>query len=74
MDERSHSDHEESTSLLLQWWQAIGMRANRLMQVTYAELQRLTHSYTRFECSGHTLQPTALVHELYIRLFAADPS
>ncbi len=38
------------------------------MEVVYAELRRLAHSYLRRERSGHTLQSTALVHEAYLRL------
>ncbi len=38
------------------------------MPLVYAELRRLADSYLRNESSGHTLQPTALVHEAYVRL------
>jgi RNA polymerase sigma factor (TIGR02999 family) len=41
---------------------------DRLMPVVYAELQRLAGGYLRNERPGHTLQPTALVHEAYARL------
>ncbi len=34
----------------------------------YEELRRLAGSYLREERAGHTLQPTALVHEAYLRL------
>jgi RNA polymerase sigma factor (TIGR02999 family) len=34
----------------------------------YAELRRIAASYLRRERNGHTLQPTALVHEAYLRL------
>ena len=34
----------------------------------YSELRRLANSYLSKERSGHTLQPTALVHEAYLRL------
>ncbi len=34
----------------------------------YAELRRMAASYLRRERRGHTLQPTALVHEAYLRL------
>ncbi len=39
-----------------------------LMQVVYAEPRRLAAAYLRRERPGHTLQPTALVHEAYLRL------
>ena len=39
-----------------------------LLPVVYGELRRLASSYLRRERPGHTLQPTALVHEAYMRL------
>jgi RNA polymerase sigma-70 factor, ECF subfamily len=39
-----------------------------LVPLLYAELRRLASSYLRRERSDHTLQPTALVHEAYLRL------
>jgi RNA polymerase sigma factor (TIGR02999 family) len=41
---------------------------DRLMPLVYAELRRLAGHYLRQERDGHTLQPTALVHEAYFRL------
>jgi RNA polymerase sigma factor (TIGR02999 family) len=41
---------------------------NRLIPLVYAELHRLAEGYLRQERTGHTLQPTALVHEAYVRL------
>jgi RNA polymerase sigma factor (TIGR02999 family) len=41
---------------------------DRLLPIVYAELRRLAASYLRSERPGHTLQPTALVHEAYMRL------
>lgn len=38
------------------------------MPLLYPELQRLARGYMRNERTGHTLQPTALVHEAYVRL------
>lgn len=38
------------------------------VESVYAELRRLAAYYLRRERSGHTLQPTALVHEAYLRL------
>ena len=40
----------------------------RLLPVLYVEMRRLAASYLRGERIGHTLQPTALVHEAYLRL------
>lgn len=42
--------------------------AGPLLAVVYTELRRLAHHYLRQERSGHTLQATALVHEVYLRL------
>lgn len=39
-----------------------------MLPIVYAELRRLAASYLRRERPGHTLQPTALVHEAYVRL------
>lgn len=39
-----------------------------LFPLVYAELRRLAHRYLSRERSGHTLQATALVHEVYLRL------
>jgi len=38
------------------------------LPIVYAELRRLAASYLSRERQGHTLQPTALVHEAYVRL------
>jgi RNA polymerase sigma factor (TIGR02999 family) len=45
---------------------------DRLMALLYPELQRLARGYMRNERTGHTLQPTALVHEAYARLLQQD--
>ena len=42
--------------------------ADQLMPQVYGELRRLAASYLRRERPGQTLQPTALVHEAYLRL------
>ena len=42
----------------------------RLFDLLYADLRRLAAHQLRNERSGHTLQPTALVHEVYVRVFA----
>jgi RNA polymerase sigma factor (TIGR02999 family) len=41
---------------------------NELLPFVYEELRRLAGSYLRNERDNHTLQPTALVHEAYLRL------
>lgn len=42
--------------------------ADELMDAVYDELRRLARGYLRRERSDHTLEPTALVHEAYLRL------
>jgi len=44
-----------------------------LLPVVYQELRRLAASYIRRERPGQTLQPTALVHEAYLRLMKDKP-
>ena len=44
----------------------------RLVPLVYKELRRLAGHYLREERIGHTLQPTALVHEAYLRLVGQD--
>jgi RNA polymerase sigma factor (TIGR02999 family) len=41
---------------------------DRLLPVVYEEMRRLAARYLRGERTGHTLQPTALAHEAYLRL------
>jgi RNA polymerase sigma-70 factor (ECF subfamily) len=54
---------------LLNAWQAGDKSAlARLMPVVYAELRRIAVRAMRREAVGHTLQPTALVNEAYLRL------
>ena len=43
-----------------------------LLPVVYADLRRLVDSFFRKERRDHTLQPTALVHEAYVRLMNGD--
>jgi hypothetical protein len=45
---------------------------DRLMPLIYAELRRIAENHLRRERADHALQPTALVHEAYIRLIGQD--
>jgi RNA polymerase sigma-70 factor (ECF subfamily) len=56
------------TRLLKEWAQGASSALDALTPLVYAELRRLADSYLRSESPGHTLQPTALVHEAYLRL------
>lgn len=46
--------------------------AERLLPLVYEELRRLAAGYLEHEKAGQTLQPTALVHEAYLRLVGGD--
>jgi RNA polymerase sigma factor (TIGR02999 family) len=58
----------EITRLLLSWSGGNRDALNELTPFLYAELRRLAAGYLRRERAGHTLQPTALVNEAYLRL------
>jgi RNA polymerase sigma factor (TIGR02999 family) len=60
------------TELLLRWREGDGAARERLMELVYGELRRRAAAYLRRERVGHTLQPTALVHEAYLRLVDQD--
>lgn len=47
---------------------------DRLIPMVYTELRRLAANFLQRERPGHTLQPTALVHECYMRLMAQRPA
>jgi RNA polymerase sigma factor (TIGR02999 family) len=57
-----------ATELLLAWGGGDAVARERMLPLVYDELRRLAASYLRRERPGHTLQPTALVHEAYVRL------
>jgi RNA polymerase sigma-70 factor, ECF subfamily len=56
------------TQLLERWAVGDADAFRALMPLVYAELHQLASSYLRRERSNHTLQPTALVNEAYLRL------
>lgn len=60
------------TEWLVRARQGDAAAADRAMEALYAELHRLAAFHMRGERAGHTLQPTALVNEAYIRLLAVD--
>ena len=60
------------TELLVLWRQGDEQARERLMAVVYDDLRRRAAGYLRRERAGHTLQPTALVHEAYLRLVEQD--
>jgi RNA polymerase sigma-70 factor, ECF subfamily len=62
------SDTHEVTLLLADWAKGNQEALEHLTPLVYRELRTLAASYLRRERSGHTLQPTALVHEAYMRM------
>lgn len=63
-----------SVTHLLNAWSAGDEAAGQaLIELVYKELRRLAAHYMQDERHDHTLQPTALVHELYVKLFSSQP-
>ena len=58
----------EVTELLQAWGRGDAAAFDKLAPVVYNELRRLARHYMAYERQDHTLQPTALVHEAYMRL------
>jgi RNA polymerase sigma factor (TIGR02999 family) len=56
------------TALLADWSRGDRTALGQLLPVVYAELRRIAARQLARERVGHTLQPTALVHEVYLRL------
>jgi RNA polymerase sigma factor (TIGR02999 family) len=61
------------TALLMGWRQGDQRAAEQLMTTVYDELRRLAAHYMRSERPDHTLEATALVHEMYLKLFGSEP-
>jgi RNA polymerase sigma factor (TIGR02999 family) len=60
------------TGLLLSWRQGDAEALDRLVPLVYDELRRVARGHLRREAPGHSLQATALVHEVFLRLVDAD--
>jgi len=65
---RSLSTTHDITHLLALWANGDERALEDLTPLVYKELRRLAASHLRRERKSHTLQPTALVHEAYLRL------
>jgi RNA polymerase sigma factor (TIGR02999 family) len=61
---------QDITALLKAWQQGESGALDRLLPRVYDELRRVARACLRRERPGHTLQPTALVHEAYARMAA----
>src|SRR5262247_4597136 len=58
----------EITERLIAWGAGDRSALDQLLPAVYQELRRMAGNYLRQENPGHTLQPTALVHEAWLRL------
>src|SRR5262249_57004324 len=56
------------TALLAEWSRGDSGALKQLLPLVYTELRRIAARQLRGERVNHTLQPTALVHEVYLRL------
>jgi RNA polymerase sigma factor (TIGR02999 family) len=65
---RALANTHDVTRLLAEWAKGNQQALEDLTPLVYRELRQLAASYLRKEAPGHTLQPTALVHEAYLRL------
>jgi RNA polymerase sigma factor (TIGR02999 family) len=62
------TSREGVTQLLVEWGRGDRAALDALLPLVYEELRRLAGGYLGGERADHTLQPTALVHETYLRL------
>ena len=60
------------THLLIEWRNGNKQALDAILPLVYTELRRIAIGRLRLERPGHTLQPTALVHEAYLRLIEQD--
>ena len=66
------AERQRIAEVLADWANRDPVARDRLVPIVYEELRRLAHHYMRNEREGHTLQTTALVNELYLRLAGID--
>jgi RNA polymerase sigma factor (TIGR02999 family) len=66
------AERQRIAQVLADWTNHDPAARDRLVPIVYEELRRLAHHYMRNERAGHTLQTTALVNELYLRLAGID--
>ena len=71
-NEPSDVQPREVTRLLNEMRAGNAQSANQLMDCVYKELRRLAAYYMKAERSNHTLQPTALVHEVFLRVLGKE--
>ncbi len=59
---------QEITELLRAWGSGDDVALEKLTALVYERLHRIAQSYLRRERAGHSLQPTDLIHEVYLKL------
>ncbi len=69
----STASTHDVTRLLQAWSDGSPLASEQLLPLIYEQLRRIAREYMRRERGGHTLQPTALVHEAYLRLTRGEP-
>jgi RNA polymerase sigma-70 factor (ECF subfamily) len=68
MRRNDSSESHEITERLIAWNNGEDAARDDVINAVYKELRRMADRYLRQENPGHSLQPTALVHEAYLRL------
>ena len=71
-DESVEAGRSDATQVLSDYVQGDEQAAERLLPLVYEELKRIAATYLRDEREGHSLQPTAIVHEAYLHLVDID--
>ena len=64
---------KDVSAILSAWGDGRPGSRNELIGIVYQELRRLAAYYLKSERGEPHLQPTALVHELYLKLFSPEP-
>ena len=68
----SDADRQDVTLILQEIASGDSAAAAQLLPIVYEELRALARAHLAGERAGHTLQPTALVHEAYLRLVGGE--
>ena len=68
----TESSASEVSQLLKHWGDGDESALNKLIPLVYEELRKMAHHQMTRERAGHTLQTTALVNEVYLRLIGAN--
>ncbi len=67
-----NGETRDVTQLLVDWNQGDGAALDMLMPMIIGELRQVARKYLRNESNASTLQPTALIHEVYLRLIDVE--